>query len=259
MDYVLEHNKIMNNIMVDNRLASMMENITPEYIFHVIQDSVNMKYRPNSSGVPNIVYSYEQYFIACVAQDPSCADEIETKKIEVYRQIIEYLCSVYQLEYHPSDNIYSDAFYMYQFLVSDFTTTVINFFVSYIIAEKKSIYDRLNLSEEKKNKDAATQYSKKIIDDQKVAIIHANVIPIVNDICNYNISLYDVIMSRYYGADVNIGQFLCSIIADKGTFFASHIAPYTRGIYLTDTINSIKLSIQTLMAADINPAMPSQV
>ena len=163
------------------------------------------------------------------------------------------------MEYHPSDNIYSDAFYMYQFLVSDFTTTVINFFVKYIISEKKSIYERLNLSEEKRNKDAATQYSKKIIEDQRVAIIHANIIPIVNDICNYDISLYDVIASRYYGTEAGIGEFLCNIIADKGTFFASHIAPYTRGMYLADTINIIKLSIQTIMAADTTPIMPMQI
>lgn len=247
MNTVLEHNKLINEFTVDNRVASMMNNLSEDYIFHVIRDSLGMKFRPYSTAMPNMVYSYEQFFIYASSNDQSIkAEDIQQKREETYIAIINLLCSVYELEYHPSGDLYTDAFYLYSFLLSDFTNTLITFFLNYIIHEKNNIYNNLNLEEGKKSKDSSTVYSKRIYNgqDDVIAIIHANIVSIVRDICVYDITLQDIITSRYYGTEAGIAQHLMNIISDKGNFYQNHIVPFAQGQYQADTINCIKLSLQ---------------
>lgn len=247
MNTVLEHNKLINEFTVDNRVASMMNNLSTDYIFHVIKDSLGMKFRPYSTAMPNMVYSYEQFFIYAASSDePVRAEDINQKKDDTYMAIIDLLCKAYDLDYHTSGNLYTDAFYLYSFLLSDFTNTLITFFLNYITQEKNNIYSNLNLEEGKKSKDSSAAYSKRIYNgqDDVIAIIHANIVSIVRDICTYDISLQDIITSRYYGTEAGIAQHLMNIISDKGNFYKNHIVPFAQGQYQADTINCIKLSLQ---------------
>lgn len=249
MDTVLEHNKLINEFTVDNRVASMMNNLSEDYIFHVIRDSLNMKFRPYSTAMPNMVYSYEQFFIYAAGDNDSMSvrsEDIQQKRQDTYMAIIELLCSTYNLEYNPSGDLYTDAFYMYSFLLSDFTNTLITFFLNYILREKNNIYNSMNLEEGKKSKDSSIAYSKRLYNgqDDVLAVIHANIVSIMRDICTFDITLQDIITSRYYGTEAGIAQHLMNIISDKGNFYQNHIVPFAQGQFQADTINCIKLALQ---------------
>ena len=205
-----------------------------------------MKFRPYSAPMPNIPYSLEQNFKMQLDAVPSSRDDILQKREEVNLTIIKILCDYYNLSYNASDDVYSDAFYLYKFLVSDFTNTVVLFYVNYIIQEKKHIYENLNLQDAKKNKDSSYTYSKKLYSNNIIAAIHSNIIPIVKDIATYNISLQDVIDVRYMGDEQNTAYHLNSIISDNGYFYDCIRSFVTSDTTMADVINCIKLQLQTV-------------
>jgi hypothetical protein len=203
-----------------------------------------MRFRPYSTAMPNIPASLEQNFKIQLAANPSARDEILTKRDQVYRQIIEILCNYFNLSYTGSEDIYADAYYLYNFLVSDFTNTVIGFYVNFIMKEKKHLYNKLNLGEAKKNKDSSAAYSKKLYANNTIAMIHANIIAIVEEISTYDISLSDILECRYMGDEVICARHIEQIVQDNGYFF-NHIRAFTQGFYLPDAVNCIKLSLQS--------------
>ena len=238
-------NQVMNNINTDNAIADILSNLSDAYIYHIVMDSINMRFRPYSTATPNIPYAFEQNFKVQAEAVPSSQDQIAQKRTEVYSRIIEILCNAYNLSYTPSDYLYSDAFYLYNFLVSDFTNTVVLFFLNYILREKKHIYDDLNLSEMKKNKDSSTLYSKKIYSNAVIATIHANIVPVLANIAVQDISLQNVLDIRYSGTDATAGYHISHIVSDNGDFFKSFIGCYAVNEYMPDTVNAVKLALQS--------------
>lgn len=245
MNEQLLQNQVINNINTDNAIADILSNLSDAYIYHIVMDSINMRFRPYSTAMPNIPYAFEQNFKIQAEAVPSSKDQIYQKRQEVYSRIIEILCGFYNLSYSPSDDLYSDAFYLYNFLVSDFTNTVIQFFVNYILKEKKHIYEDLNLSEAKKNKDSSTLYSKKIYSNSTIATIHANIVPVMTDIASYDISLQNVLEMRYSGTESTIAYHIAHIIADNGDFFKCFIGCYALNEFMPDTINGVKMALQS--------------
>ena len=242
----LAQNQTINNVNTDYAFAMILNQLSFDYIFHIVNDSLNMKFRPYSAPMPNIPYSLEQNFKMQLDAVPSSRDDILQKREEVNLTIIKILCDYYNLSYNASDDVYSDAFYLYKFLVSDFTNTVVLFYVNYIIQEKKHIYDNLNLQDAKKNKDSSYTYSKKLYSNNIIAAIHSNIIPIVKDIATYNISLQDVIDVRYMGDEQNTAYHLNSIISDNGYFYDYIRSFVTSDTTMADVINCIKLQLQTV-------------
>lgn len=242
----LAQNQTINNVNTDYAIANILNQLSFDYIYHIANDSLNMKFRPYSAPMPNIPYSLEQNFKMQLDAVPSSRDDILQKREEVNLTIIKILCDYYNLSYNASDDVYSDAFYLYKFLVSDFTNTVVLFYVNYIIQEKKHIYENLNLQDAKKNKDSSYTYSKKLYSNNIIAAIHSNIIPIVKDIATYNISLQDVIDVRYMGDEQNTAYHLNSIISDNGYFYDYIRSFVTSDTTMADVINCIKLQLQTV-------------
>ena len=242
----LAQNQTINNVNTDYAIANILNQLSFDYIYHIVNDSLNMKFRPYSAPMPNIPYSLEQNFKMQLDAVPSSRDDILQKREEVNLTIIKILCDYYNLSYNASDDVYSDAFYLYKFLVSDFTNTVVLFYVNYIIQEKKHIYENLNLQDAKKNKDSSYTYSKKLYSNNIIAAIHSNIIPIVKDIATYNISLQDVIDVRYMGDEQNAAYHLNSIISDNGYFYDYIRSFVTSDTTMADVINCIKLQLQTV-------------
>ena len=242
----LAQNQTINNVNTDYAIANILNQLSFDYIYHIVNDSLNMKFRPYSAPMPNIPYSLEQNFKMQLDAVLSSRDDILQKREEVNLTIIKILCDYYNLSYNASDDVYSDAFYLYKFLVSDFTNTVVLFYVNYIIQEKKHIYDNLNLQDAKKNKDSSYTYSKKLYSNNIIAAIHSNIIPIVKDIATYNISLQDVIDVRYMGDEQNTAYHLNSIISDNGYFYDYIRSFVTSDTTMADVINCIKLQLQTV-------------
>ena len=129
----LAQNQTINNVNTDYAIANILNQLSFDYIYHIVNDSLNMKFRPYSAPMPNIPYSLEQNFKMQLDAVPSSRDDILQKREEANLTIIKILCDYYNLSYNASDDVYSDAFYLYKFLVSDFTNTVVLFYVNYII------------------------------------------------------------------------------------------------------------------------------
>ena len=239
-------NQVINNINTDTAMADILDNLSYDYIYHVITDSINMRFRPYSTPMPNIPYSLEQNFRIQLEAAPGSRDQILAKRDEVYRQIIEMLCTHYNLNYNESDDIYTDAFYLYRFLVSDFTNTVIQFFVNFIMRDKKQIYDRLEL-QDKKNKDSSYAYSRKIYSNNVIASIHANIASVIADIVTYDISLEDIVNLVYSGTEANAAYHITHIISDNAYFY-DQIRCYAVNEYAADVINNVKLALQSVSA-----------
>lgn len=237
----LTQNQTINNINVDNAVADILSNLSYDYILHIVTDSLSMKFRPYSTSMPNMPASLEQHFKMLIDANPSSKEEILQKREEVYHDIIEILCTHYNLDYNPSDDIYADAFYLYNFLISDFTGTVVQFYVNYIVREKQQLYERLDPDESKKKE--LSVYSKKMYGDPVIAAMHASVIPIISDISTFDISLHNILDYRYVGNPTEKIH-LSNIIGDNGYFF-NHIRIFATGTYMADLVNCVKLALQS--------------
>lgn len=248
----LQQNQVINNIHTDDALASILDNLSPEYIFHVIEDSVKMRFRPYNTPMPNIVYSFEQTFKAQLDAAPSARDIIMEKRATVYTQIIEIICSKFNLEYIPGDDLYSDAFYMYSFFISDFTNCFVQFFVSFINNEKQQIYNSMGLQDQRKNKDAASVYSKKIYNEENVelAAIHANLYSVLSNIATYDISLNNILECVYTGAQgAMIANHIASVVHDKGYYYNFYKEYIMNDLYAADAVTLIKFALQNIIGA----------
>jgi hypothetical protein len=175
---------------------------------------------------PNIVASFETNFKAMCEQFPGDAQNINVIREETYMNIIKILTSRFNLEFNMMDDSidkYTAAYMLYDFLVSKRYDIMNNFFALFIINNKDSLYNALNLDEFKKNRDNSSIYSKKMYVDNKVAIISANMSKVINYIASMNITLTNIFQSTY---QPNIVQFLDNAFRDKGNFFKQYYCDF---------------------------------
>ena len=59
---LMAQNQTINNVNTDYAIASILNELSFDYIYHVVNDSLNMRFRPYSTPMPNIPYSLEQNF-----------------------------------------------------------------------------------------------------------------------------------------------------------------------------------------------------
>ena len=125
-----------------------------------------------SMNNPNVVYSYELNFQQIKSLYPTDIQNIDAVRLETYREVIEILCNHHGLAFNENEQFdyYSAAYYLYDFLVSNFLTNIVNFYVKYLIMEKSRLYEYI-LS---RGTDRDMGYSKKIYKDNKVATISSN-------------------------------------------------------------------------------------
>lgn len=243
-----QYNSANTNINIDNAVASILSNFDTDYIINVVEDSLEMKFRPYSQPMPNIVYSYEQYFRQYLDAFESNVDEIRTVRERTYLEIIEIICKHYSIQFVAIDqDYYTTAYYLYEVFVSRFTNNLIKFYTNYIIKEKDFIYDNFNLGDTKKNKDSAVLYSKKIFSDTKLALIHANIDEVIDRIQGFDISL-PVFYDMNY-EDKSIVAYLMSVTRDIGDLYNTHLVKYAIDPHTRpDLITSIKLYFQEVAA-----------
>jgi hypothetical protein len=185
-------------------------------------------------------------------QHPYMADQLESTRIDVYREIIRRLCLAHNLTFNPNIDVdyYTAANYLWDFLVSNYREYIINFYTRYIINEKDGLYSALNLDQFKKAKDSTTIYGRMIYDDNQIVIICANIAMVLNYISGFDISVSNILSLSY---DINTANYISSLIIDNnGTFFQDYYCKSLNnnlGIFITD----IRLSIQKLFVSQETP------
>lgn len=243
-------------VVTNHEVSTVLSRLSSDEIVDIIQNIISNKYKyyPGMTVASNMVASYEYYCKNCKLTYPDQTNDIMEKRNETLGDIIDVLLKSHHLNWISPDcteDIYSIAYYMYDFLVTNFNNYVIGFFIRYITRESSAIISMLEgmgvNTNTKKVKDLSTIYSKKIYDKDtdKMAIIHSYMALVVSNIINFDITLEQFIADAYaYHNIPHIGRFLLQFIDEDGFFFSEVIKPYVL-IHLHALTTDIKLTAQS--------------
>lgn len=228
------------NISTESELSDILSNFNSEFLFTIIQNNIDQRLDYYQPVMTNIVASYEQNFKQLLAEYPDNKEYIQSVRNDNYIQIINILCSKFNLTPNISQiqDLYSSAYYLYKFFISDFKTNIINFFANFIIKERNGIYESLHLAEFKKSKDTSTLYNKKVFKNTKLAIIASNLDYVLDNLSNIDIP-FDNLLNIIYLNDKNTVKTIEYLVTPNGD------------IYKELYINAIKSSLRPLLLTDI--------
>ena len=193
----------LTSMTAEYEVSEILEHFNSQYVFDVIQDKINNRFTPvlvMGSSDPNIVVSFEDNFKRCIATYPDDIQNIKSVREETYNEIIDIIAKNYNFRFKYIDGVegYTYAYYLYDFFVCNFSKYIAKFFAKYIFDNKDNLYNALGLEAYKKNKDGATAYGKRVYEDNKLAVISANIVFVVNAIRTFDITP-QIIFSSIYG------------------------------------------------------------
>lgn len=242
-------------VVSTNEVASIISRFTPEMIEDIINDAIQNKFRTYSPRLVNIVESIEQNYKTDIAALPTYANEIRSARHQTYRQIMSKICAYHNLDIVQNmddipGQLYNYVWAVYELLIANFNANIVKFFTNYIYKERATIYETLNLATKRKD---ASPYSKRIFNSNgssKMAVIHANLEYVLENICVFDIPLEAFVNTAYIDNKPLVRSIL-SIIQDRGNFFKMHVVPYYRQNMAVITTN-IRFALQGLSNTDIN-------
>lgn len=238
----------INSIDTDAALGTILGNFNAEYIKHVVDDSLTMKFRPYLDEMPNMCDILERDFQIIRSHSMDYSDQVDDARIETYKEIIDIICKYYQLQFVGNYDMMSDAeIYgfartLYDLFISRFTSCMIGFFVSYIKDNADSIYDYLiNDPNSNKNKEAMGYNTKNYI-DPKYVLIHTNINMVIYNMAAYDIS-FDQILR--YISDPKTASILLQYLEPIGDVYKNNYASYILNPATSaDLLTAIKLQVQ---------------
>lgn len=236
------------NVCPENEITVMMSHFSTDYIFDIIKDNIESQYTCYKLGtIPNIVSSFEQYFKYCLTMYTSDEDvkKIHETRNETYSEIIRIICQYFNFYFNANqEDLFTAAFNLYDFFISNFTNNVVTFFSKYIIKEKNALYDLMNLSESKRSKDTSTIYNKKLYKNTKLAIINANLESVLDNIMTFDISFETILTILFQ--DKNLIKYMSTLIQPCTDFFKTVYLPLLQSHLKPIIITNIRLEIQKL-------------
>ena len=252
------NNEMLANANTDVALANILSNFDAGYILDIVRDSINRRFRPYSTAMPGL-NSFEANFknLMEATDDSSQKRLIMETRARTYNDIINILCQYYNLTYSPNEdtNDYAVAYFLYNILVANYTSTIVNFFVRYIYENKENIYAAAS-AESKITKDDTSSYSKKIYNDPKMGYIHTNIAKIMDDISVSDITLPQIIHYGY--GDPNCEMLLGNCIIENGHLFMEHFTPILQNPGTrADLITNVRLALQKYANADMSIIVPT--
>lgn len=227
-------------MVAEGEVANILSHFDSDYVMRVIKDNLDNRFSFfEAIPKPNIVASFDLNFKDMLKNYPGDAINIASVRQETYKEIILTICEFYQLIFtFPDENIdlYSAAYYMYDFFVSRFAYFVKEFFSNFILLNKDSIYDALNLQQFKKDKDNTTMYVKTSFEDVKIATIISKINDVLYYLSGMDIDLHTFLTSCY---DVPTAEFLSSMISND-YFYKQYVC---NCINIPSLITDIRLCI----------------
>ena len=252
------NNEMLANGNSDIALGTILANFDTGYILDVVRDSINRRFRPYSTGMPGL-NSVEISFKNLMdgVDDYTQKRQIIETRARTYNEIINILCQYYNLTYVPNEDTddYAVAYFLYDILVANYTSTIINFFTRYIIDNKDSIYNAAS-AESKITKDDTSSYSKKIYSDPKMGYIHTNIAGIMDNISVSDITLWQIVHFGY--GDPNAELLLGNCINENSHIFLEHFTPILQNPSTrADLITNVRLALQKYSTADMSIIIPT--
>ena len=238
-----------NNIDTDAGIGTILSNFSTEYINHVISDSLNMKFRPFGSPMPNYVDILNRHFLSISANSPDYIENVSEVRSETFKEIILKICSYYNLQFTADldsldiEELYGIARTLYDIFISRFTDFMIDFFVSYIVNNSDAIYVNLEKDENTKRPKESGLYSPKNYVNPKFILIHANINQIIYNMASYDISLQELL--NYFLTPIQASR-LGSMLVDVNDIYKNHYASYILDQrYSAGILTNIKLKLQS--------------
>ena len=198
-------NFLMNDkeyeIQANMQVATILAQFDSGYVMDVVEDTINsIQFDFDIIPRPNIVQSFEEYFKVLLNTYPSDIENINLTRNDAYHNIMDIICSKYGLQRTETENtdIYTLAFYMYDFFVSKFDSYLVNFYSSYITRNKSDIFTSLGLDRSIENTDVSSNYNRYAFgSDQELATVVANLPLVLGTIKNFDISDTDIYRYTY--------------------------------------------------------------
>lgn len=243
------------NIATENEATIILSRFNDEYIFNIIEENLENRFRYYyDMPLPNIVHSLEQNYKNMLAMFPQNTEEIQIRRIQNYKKIIDILCNKHNLIFVDSQEMdyFSIAAYLYDFLISNFKNYLVMFFTNYIDREKNNLYTSLDLQNLKKNKDISTLHAKKTYKNQKLAIINSNIEFVIKSISVQDIDFKTVLDHIYY--DKNISKYIITCISPEIDFFSNIYVPIMNSMsdFKFSCLSEIRMMIHNLATTTTN-------
>lgn len=245
-----------NIIDTDAGIGTILSNFSSEYINHVIEDSLMMKFRPFDGPMPNMVDVLNRQFLAILNNAPDYKDKIEYVRSETLQEIIQAICKFYNLSFMGDFEsmeymeLYGIAHTMYDIFISRFTEYMLDFFVSYVIRNSDSIASYLANDPNTTKPKEQGLYAPDNFIDPKYILIHANINKVIYNMAGYDISLNDLLG---FFLSPNDRAKMQSLLADNGDIYKTHYASYILDPkYSAGVLTNIKLSLQSKTQELIN-------
>ena len=236
------------SIDTDAGIGTILSYFSSDYILHVVQDSLSMKFRPFQDDMSNMVDVLERQFMAVYANSPDYKEKVLDTRNETYAEIIRIICQYYDLTFTGDTDsmndqeIYGIARTVYDIFISKFTQSLVGFFTSYIMNNIDDIYNYLvNDPNSIKPKESGA-YSAKNYIDPKYITIHANINQVIYNMASYDIPLQ---MILDYACEPAVAMTLSNMLADNGDIYKNKYASYIKDpAYSASLLTAIKLALQ---------------
>ena len=236
------------SIDTDAGIGTILGYFDSEYILHVVEDSLSIKFRPYQDDMSNMVDVLERQLMAVYANSPDYKQKVLDTRNETYAEIIRIICRYYDLTFTGDldamndQEIYGIARTIYDIFVAKFTQLLIGFFTSYIINNADDIYAYLiNDPRYIKPKESGA-YSAKNYIDPKYITIHANINQVIYNMTSYNIPLQ---MILDYSCDPNTAAALGNMLVDNGDIYKNKYASYIKDpMTSASLLTAVKLALQ---------------
>lgn len=247
MSQILSNNTDYSQVS-QNELSCMLGQFESSYIYSILDDNFEGRFDNRFiTYMANLVQACENNFKNMQDIYPMDHDNIRYVRDKTYEEIIEYICRKYGFEISRDIDQIADnftlAYYLYDFLISNFSSNITLFFSRFIIREKDSIYEALNLDEAKKSKDSSTLYYKKTIEsDPKMALINAHLNQALDLVLGFDITFEDILYIVY---PRSIADLILTNIVPTDTFYKDNYCRAILNPELAPLFNTyIRLEIQ---------------
>lgn len=236
-------------ITTQGELGVILQNFDPDMIYSVLENNMESKYREYEFNLTNLVISYEYTFKDLTTQYGTDKDILRVRD-DTYRLIAGMILKFHNIEMLDTEtelDTFTVSSILYELFVSNFTSYITRFFVTYIYREKDSLYNMLlSIEEDKKLKNNSILYSKKLYeDDPKLAALHAYIPKIIESMCGFNISLHEYIATAYK-YEPEKANLLNSLLVNNDYFYSNHVVPFVK-MHMVRIITDVRLTLQSTL------------
>lgn len=240
-----------SSIDIDKNIGTILGNFSDDFIRSSVEESLQYKFRPFSTRMPNFPAVLKQQFSMIKSNVPEYTDSIIEKELEVNNDIIDIICEYYNLSVIedgiPDEYVYTVCYYLYQFLISEFSERMINFLSNYSIV---NVVDLLSHIPDENKTIVKTNYSKRIYTQEDYALLFDNVEQVLDIISGIDIP-FSRLMIYLADSEVlgnQISALLSNYIVDCGDIYKYYFANLINNTSTrVDIITAVKINIPRIL------------